>query len=783
MSWTVLVQIFTSWIPNMFVPGKSFEAKNAWREKFMLCIIIFLISLMILNYLIVLPSMLCPVGNLMSAEELSKISKFTPHIIVHGKIYDFTEFAQKHSSKNSLPHHIYEYSGKDASFLFPRPIKSNVINKYRQYVAAEYEDEDKNTFEPYFHSPQDLTVATSWLPCYDLCRSWDEIKSASTSDHAWIVIDGKIYDITELRKDINLPDLDSEILTVARNENFTRLIDAPWGRDKSEFFRYPEANEHYEMLLKGYEIGVVDFRKSWQCKASNFIMLFSTGIIVLVLLVKFFASMQLGFKKIPEKLDRYVLILIPCFSEDKQCLKASIDSVSNLDYDSKKKVLVLISDGYVIGKGNNAPTPELLMNLLGITRSYKSFAYESISSDGNSMNRAEIYFGQYNNQSTCLPFILIIKVGSFKDPADLGNRGKRDSQLILIKFLSKIFYNQPLCPLEIELYQGILQSLNIDPNIIEFILMIDADTEVFPDALTGLIACCIHDSKTIGICGETRIKNEKATWITMIQVYEYFISHHMSKSFESLFGCVTCLPGCFCLYRLKNTSKNQPLLIQKELIDEYSRSDITTLHQKNLLTLGEDRYLTTLALKFFPKHRTKFTPDAVCLTIVPETWPVLLSQRRRWINSTVHNLLELLRLSNLCGFCLFSMRFIIIMDLFSTIILPSTVIYLVYLIFKVAQDVFPAKMSMIMIGSVYGLQALVFILRGQLRHVGWMIAYILSLPIFGFFIPIYSFWNFDDFSWGRTRNVSDHGHLNCNSEEVGTFALKTWDEHKAEIEI
>jgi chitin synthase len=29
----------------------------------------------------------------------------------------------------------------------------------------------------------------------------------------------------------------------------------------------------------------------------------------------------------------------------------------------------------------------------------------------------------------------------------------------------------------------------------------------------------------------------------MIQVYEYYISHHLAKAFESLFGSVTCLPG------------------------------------------------------------------------------------------------------------------------------------------------------------------------------------------------------------------------------------------------
>ena len=262
----------------------------------------------------------------------------------------------------------------------------------------------------------------------------------------------------------------------------------------------------------------------------------------------------------------------------------------------------------------------------------------------------------------------------------------------------------------------------------------------------------------------------------------------MSKSFESLFGCVTCLPGCFCLYRMKNISENQMLLIQRDLIDEYSQTDVFTLHQKNLLSLGEDRYLTTLALKHFPSYRTKFTPDAVCRTTVPETWPVLLSQRRRWINSTIHNLLELLLLPNLCGFCLFSMRFVIFMDLFSTLILPSTVIYMIFLTFKTVEDHFSAKISLVMVCSVYGLQTLVFMLKQQWQHVGWMIVYIFAMPIFGFFIPLYSFWHFDDFSWGITRRLKNHpdeNERNEYEEPLGipeTLVLKTWDEYLAEVD-
>lgn len=41
-----------------------------------------------------------------------------------------------------------------------------------------------------------------------------------------------------------------------------------------------------------------------------------------------------------------------------------------------------------------------------------------------------------------------------------------------------------------------------------------------------------------------------------------------------------------------------------------------------------------------------------------------MSQRRRWINSTIHNLVELLFIDRLCGFCCFSMRFVILVGMF-----------------------------------------------------------------------------------------------------------------------
>lgn len=58
-----------------------------------------------------------------------------------------------------------------------------------------------------------------------------------------------------------------------------------------------------------------------------------------------------------------------------------------------------------------------------------------------------------------------------------------------------------------------------------------------------------------------------------------------------------------------------------------------------------------------------------------------------------------------------------------------------------------------MIAAVYGVQALVFVLRRKWDMIGWMVFYILAIPVFSFFLPLYSFWRMDDFSWGQTRIV------------------------------
>jgi len=70
--------------------------------------------------------------------------------------------------------------------------------------------------------------------------------------------------------------------------------------------------------------------------------------------------------------------------------------------------------------------------------------------------------------------------------------------------------------------------------------------------------------------------------------------------------------------------------------------------------------------------------------------------------------------------------------------------------------------------------------------IGWMIIYILAMPVFSFGLPLYSFWHMDDFSWGNTRVVTgEKGRKVVISDEgkfdPATIPHKKWEEYQAEL--
>ena len=495
----------------------------------------------------------------------------------------------------------------------------------------------------------------------------------------------------------------------------------------------------------------------------------------------------------------HTICLVTCYSEGEDGIRTTLNSIATTEYPNSHKTILVICDGLIKGHGEDLTTPEIVLSMLGdhatLPDEVQAFSYVAVASGSKRHNMAKVYAGFYDygensaippKKQQRIPMMVLVKCGTPDEShrSKPGNRGKRDSQVILMSFLQKVMFDERMTELEYEMFNGLWKVTGISPDFYETILMVDADTKIFPDSLTHMNSAMVKDPEIMGLCGETKIANKRQSWVTMIQVFEYFISHHLSKSFESIFGGVTCLPGCFCMYRIKAPKGGQnywvPILANPDIVEHYSENVVDTLHKKNLLLLGEDRYLSTLMLKTFPKRKQVFVPQAVCKTTVPEKFKVLLSQRRRWINSTVHNLMELVLVRDLCGTFCFSMQFVVFIELVGTLVLPAAISFTIYLIIiSIVSKPVPI-IPLVLLALILGLPGVLIVLTAhRWSYVLWMAIYLFSLPIWNFVLPAYAYWKFDDFSWGETRKTAGEKTKKAGLEYEGEFdsskiTMKRW---------
>lgn len=514
------------------------------------------------------------------------------------------------------------------------------------------------------------------------------------------------------------------------------------------------------------------------CQALNIVMYSIMILIAVVLVIQCFCSLTYLIRPrraiTRAETRSKLIVMVPCYNEGTIELRKTVNSVFDTTYPDDNKVLLVIADGIVTGKGEKLSTPDTIANILGYKQRHTDRAYDCNSICELPTNRVKIYYGTKVDCGRMLKYIVLVKCGlpSESGSSRAGNRGKRDSQLLIQGLLNRFHHGRSLTDLDVAIKYA-LDNLQLPLDEIRYLLAIDADTRIERDSISHMTYSMNKNDRILALCGETKVDNKLQSWVTMIQVFDYYTNHHMKKAFESVFGCVTCLPGCFTMYRLFNDKG--PLLSCDHVYQRYATNSVKTLHDKNLYHLGEDRMLTTLLLRFFPDMKLSFVPEATCYTIVPHTFSVLLRQRRRWINSTFHNMLELIRVNNtMCGVCcLLSMKSIVVLDLVATLILPASLVYVFFILFVTLIAREPISLFTLVVWAiVIGVQVVVFLLRSRWDYWWWFLVYALAgVPVFCFIMPIYSFWHMDDFSWG-TRQVSDVKQEG-NQKNASTAAVET----------
>ncbi|MCK4798732.1 MAG: glycosyltransferase family 2 protein [Spirochaetes bacterium] len=150
----------------------------------------------------------------------------------------------------------------------------------------------------------------------------------------------------------------------------------------------------------------------------------------------------------------------------------------------------------------------------------------------------------------------------------------------------------------------------------EVYVMLDSDTFLKEGSILQIVQH-FKDKEIAAVSGHTLVYNLKENLLTKIQGFKYYISYRLFKSFESIFGTVTCCPGCFSAYRANKL---------KKVLNEW--------HSKTFLgykcIAGEDRSLTTLLLK---NNKIAYSNNALASTIVPTDLKSLSIQQMRWMRS------------------------------------------------------------------------------------------------------------------------------------------------------
>lgn len=577
------VWVAATWAVTWFIPSfmlrhigrmKRPDVRLAWREKVLLMLIIFFLNACVVFYIVAFGKLLCPQFD--KAWNTKEVGYHTGdddfYVSWRGGVYDLSDFWKtNHAPSADISpdkENMQPFAGTDVSAYIAPPVWlacPNLVDNHRIQMISNstllYPQAEHKSGEDYQPDPTSALYDNYWysntlVPAMEemykgrLVFTRNLIQKQGDNDNTMrFIINKRIYDLTDYFNTLKIQDNYENYKWLP--EEVEELIQASPGKDITKEWEAISNDTARVQSLRCFEnlffIGETDFRESAKCQVNNYILLTFMIILCVVIVTKFLAALQLGSKRRPTQQDKFVICQVPAYTEGEESLRKGLDSLTALAYDNKRKLICVICDGMIVGGGNDRPTPKIVLDVLGVDPKIDppALPFKSVGAGSEQLNYGKVYSGLYEYEGNVVPYIVVVKVGkeSEQRKSKPGNRGKRDSQILLMSFLNRVHHRAPMSPLELEMFHQINNIIGVDPELYEYLFQVDADTKVKEDSLNRLVAACANDGKIAGICGETSLENEERSWWTMIQVYEYYISHHLAKAFESLFGSVTCLPG------------------------------------------------------------------------------------------------------------------------------------------------------------------------------------------------------------------------------------------------
>jgi hyaluronan synthase len=152
----------------------------------------------------------------------------------------------------------------------------------------------------------------------------------------------------------------------------------------------------------------------------------------------------------------------------------------------------------------------------------------------------------------------------------------------------------------------------------EIVLFVDSDSFIETDCIKHLVKY-FSNPEVGAVSGHTDVFNKDTNILTKMQAVRYYIAFTIYKSAESIFGNVTCCPGCCSAYRRSYIM---------EFLDEWKNQ----VFLGSKCTFGDDRSLTNFIIR---KYRAAYSFEAKAHTVVPDTFRKYFRQQQRWKKSWI----------------------------------------------------------------------------------------------------------------------------------------------------
>jgi len=152
----------------------------------------------------------------------------------------------------------------------------------------------------------------------------------------------------------------------------------------------------------------------------------------------------------------------------------------------------------------------------------------------------------------------------------------------------------------------------------DIVVFVDSDSFVEPDCIRHLVKY-FADKEVGAVSAHTDVWNKDTNLLTQMQAIRYYIAFKVYKAAESVFGTVTCCPGCCSAYR-------RAYLL--EFLDKWQNQRFLG----EQCTFGDDRSLTNFMIQ---RYRAVYSADAKAHTVVPDTFGIYMRQQQRWKKSWV----------------------------------------------------------------------------------------------------------------------------------------------------